>query len=248
MDQVTKNIKCLITAGCSFSQVPNTDITWPVHLSEWLEPEKTYYLGQGAAGNGIISRKVIYTITEALKTYNSNEILVGIMWSGVDRSELYSLRQLDCTHLSTPPEYTNPLSIIDEKNYYIVNAHWTDKLSTDYYRYLHTPENSILNTLEHVLRTQWFLEKHNIKYFMTEYKYNSVNGNVVRSKDILFLLNQINKDYWLPIKNMYEWAVSRSNLPFDREGDDHPSTAQHKKMVKKILIPFLIKNKLLNGG
>lgn len=247
MAQIEKNIKCLITAGCSFSQVPNRDVTWPVHLSEWLTPEKTYYLGQGAAGNGIISRKVIYTVTEALKIYDPKDILVGIMWSGFDRSEIYSLKRIKHTKLSTPPEYTNPLSIIKEKNYYIFNPHWTDATSKNYYMYAFTPENAVLNTLEHVLRTQWFLEKHKIKYFMTEFSFNSVNDINFDSKDILFLYNQIDKTHWLPIKNMYKWALSESNLKFTKEGDDHPSTEQHKMMVETVLIPFLINNRLLNG-
>ena len=92
-----KNVKCLITAGCSYSQVPNRDVTWPVHLNEYLKPEKVYYLGQGAAGNGIISRKVIHALTEALKTYRPEEILVGIMWSGFNRRDIYSRKSLDTT-------------------------------------------------------------------------------------------------------------------------------------------------------
>ena len=247
MVQIKKNIKCLITAGCSFSQVPNIDITWPVHLSGWLNPEKTYYLGQGAAGNGIISRKVIYTVIEALKTYNSADILVGIMWSGFDRAEIYSLKNIKHTELSDSSVYTNPLSIINERNYYIFNPHWKDSTSKNYYRFTFTSENAVLNTLEHVLRTQWFLEKHKIKYFMTEFNFNSVNDINFDSEDVLFLHNQIDKTYWLPIQNMYQWALLESDLKFARENDDHPSTEQHNMMVEKILIPFLINNRLLNG-
>lgn len=247
-----KNVKCLITAGCSYSQVPNRDVTWPVHLNEYLKPEKVYYLGQGAAGNGIISRKVIHALTEALKTYRPEEILVGIMWSGFNRRDIYSRKSLDTTIIDYGTDvYRNPLKVIDDYDYYLINQNWDDNLTTFFSKYAYIEEDALMITLEHVLRTQWFLKLHNINYFMTEYDYDCFDIGPVKSelisssKDLTFLSDQIDKSKWLPIRNMYDYACHVSKFDFARPKDPHPSTEQHKEMVETVLIPFLLENRMV---
>jgi hypothetical protein len=247
-----KNIKCLITAGCSYSQVPNRDTTWRVHLNEWLNPEKVYYLGQGAAGNGIISRKVVHALTEALETYKPEEILVGVMWSGHNRREIYSKNRLDTTIIEYGTEvYQNPVKIVDKHNYHIVNVHWNDNLTTNFVKHAYIREDSLMITLEHVLRIQWLLKLNNVKYFMTEYDYDTFDSAPFKKellnsdKDLTFLYNQIDRSQWLPINNMYEYAKEKSGFKHARPPDPHPSTEQHKAMVEKVLIPFLLENKLV---
>jgi len=247
-----KNIKCLITAGCSFSQVPNRDVTWPVHLNEYLKPEKVYYLGQGAAGNGIISRKVIHTVNEALKTYKPEEILVGIMWSGFDRRDVHSKLPLDCTIIDYgTTEYANPVRIVDKPDFYIINKHWKDELTVNFMKHAYVLEDSLLIAIEHILRTQWFLKLNNIKYFMTEYDFDCFDqgpfkGDLVKiTKDLEFTYNQIDRSHWLPIENMYQYASEVSKYDFARHKDPHPSTEQNKEMVETVLIPFLLENRMV---
>lgn len=247
-----KNVKCLITAGCSFSQVPNRDVTWPVHLNEYVKPEKVYYLGQGAAGNGIISRKVIHAVTEALKTYHPSQILVGVMWSGFNRRDIYSRNTLDTTIIEYGTEvYRNPLKVVDKHEYYLINQNWDDNLTTFFSKYAYIQEDALMITLEHMLRTQWFLKLNNINYFMTEYDFDSldvgpINSELVKStKDLEFLYNQLDKSKWLPIKNMYHYASEISKFDFARPKDPHPSTEQHKEMVETVLIPFLLDNRMV---
>lgn len=246
-------IKCLITAGCSNSQVPNADVTWPVHLNEALKPDQVYYLGQGAAGNGIISRKVIYALTEALKTYRPEEILVGIMWSGSDRREVYSFNDKPTEKISNDiVSYRNPCAVIHENNHYILNKHWTHNEYAKTYHSIISDEDSVLVTLEHMLRVQWLLKLNNIKYFMTEYDYDVFAPYAIgivdklqiinSGEDLKFLYDQIDFEFWLPIDNMYSYAKFDSKFDFARPPDPHPSTEQHKEMVEKVLLPFL-KNK-----
>ena len=85
---MTQNIKLLITSGCSFSEAINHDITWPVHLTQYLNCEAVH-LGRGSAGNGIISRTIVHAVITALKSYKPEELLVGIMWSGYSRHEFF---------------------------------------------------------------------------------------------------------------------------------------------------------------
>ena len=248
------SIKCLITAGCSFSQVPNDDVTWPVHLNEALNPEKVYYLGQGAAGNGIISRKLVYTLTECLKTYSSDEILVGVMWSGFERRDLFSYNKEPTTIINvgfTDDEYRNPCAVVKNNFYNIISQEWNDEL-TQNFNLVYREEDSLMITLEHILRVQWLCKLHGVKYFMTEYDYNvfasyelAIKNKLVlvnTSEDLKFLYNQIDFSHWLPIENMYAYARFESQYDFARPPDNHPSTEQNKEMVEKVLLPFL-KNK-----
>lgn len=237
-----KRPKCLITAGCSFSQVPNADVSWPVPLRDALHTNNVFYLGQGAAGNGIISRKVIYNVQQALDIYEPHEILVGIMWSGYDRFETYHEKMdFDYYKLSLHSEgYCNPVRITDEHNYYLINSHWSDELTKAHFKYFYDQVGATIQTLEHILRTQWFLKQHNIPYFMTEYSFDCLprHDNIRYHADVGYLYDMIDKDKWLPIDNMWQYAVD-SGLPFARPPDPHPSSEHHEKFVREVVLPWL---------
>ena len=75
----------LITSGCSFSEVIYEQ-TWPLHLERQLRPKNVIHTGLGSQGNGMISRKAIHAVHNALKTHKPDDkMLVGIMWSGPSR-------------------------------------------------------------------------------------------------------------------------------------------------------------------
>jgi hypothetical protein len=78
--------KILVSSGCSFSDCFESNCTWPNHLAKYFD--KHYGLGRGSYGNGYISRSIIYTVTNLLKTIDAKDIHVGIMWSGIDRIDL----------------------------------------------------------------------------------------------------------------------------------------------------------------
>jgi hypothetical protein len=254
---ITSSIKCLITAGCSYSQVPNRDVAWPFHLNKHIKPKEVHYLGQGAAGNGIISRKTLYTVTKALEKYKPEEILVGVMWSGFDRREIYSRKSLTCNKIDYGPtnsNYANPLNVIDTKNrnYYIINKHWNDELTSNFMQYAYIPEDSLMITLEHILRVQTFLKLHNIKYFMSEYDYDCLDiypyrkELISKDKELSFLHNQIDKSNWLPINNLYEWSKYESGFDFARPPDPHPSTEQHQAFVDRVIVPYLLDKRIIS--
>jgi hypothetical protein len=237
--------RCLIAAGCSFSQVPNQDVTWPVHLRDHLSHvECSYFIGQGAAGNGIISRRVIYHVLKALKSYDPKEILVGIMWSGADRLEFYQTNPQLTYKLFTGNEfYRNPARIVDEYNYYLLNKHWDDEATTTYIKNFYDEIHCYILTIEHILRTQWFLKQYNIPYFMTEYSFDVLprDSNIINKPDIKYLYDLIDKSHWLEVDNMFNWAVD-SGIPFARPPDPHPSTEHHYKFTKEVILSYLCKN------
>jgi len=76
-----KQFKHIITSGCSFSDISN-HYTWPLHLSNSYGISCNH-IALGSQGNGLIARKAVYAVQQALQQgYKPEEILVGIMWSG----------------------------------------------------------------------------------------------------------------------------------------------------------------------
>jgi len=221
-----KQPNTLITAGCSYSQVPNRDESWPMHLQELHGIRYIAHTGHGAAGNATIARKLISKVMEALELgHKPEDILVGVMWSGTDRQSHYSpnfdhnwtrvnvmgpdkedflKRERRPNNELAPPFFdlqdpklssmheegrryhllnqthqqwynsTNPLVIRNFTNpsHYIFNAHWNDEMTSHYYERFVNPDKALLETCEHILRTQWFLQSKGIKYFFTEYDWD----------------------------------------------------------------------------
>ncbi len=243
-----ENPKVLVTAGCSFSQVPNRDVTWPVPLTKYLNPEEVLYLGQGAAGNGIISRRVIYHVSNLLQTYKPHEILVGIMWSGRDRMDVYSTKVIPHHSLDGGETYCNPVKVAKDYNFYLINNHWDDFSTTTYFKHFYDKVHTTMLTIEHILRVQWFLKNHGIHYFMTQFHPDALplsnhpyDQEVMANPDIDYIFKLIDFNNWLPITNMWQYATD-SGLPFARPPDPHPSTEHHQLFVDNIVIPWL-KNK-----
>lgn len=282
-----------VSAGCSYSQVPNTDTAWPVHVQEAfkLSDDEVTHLGSGAIGNEMISRLVIYHVNNLLKSHKPEDLLVGIMWSGCDREVVIQGQSKRIFEKATPiPElenisyeqfivdktrrakdyrevYNNPLSLAtNESIYYTLNSHWTDELTVTYYENFVDELSSIIKTCEHILRTEWFLKNHNIKYFMTEYDIdvflfggvpnmnrhiysancpalgiNSRGKNISNHPDVKYLYDMIDKSYWLPVNSLGEWANQVSIYDYARERDPHPSTEQHKDFTQQVILPFLLK-------
>ena len=306
----------LITGGCSYSQVPNLDTTWPRHVEKINSIRYVAHTGQGAAGNAIISRKVISKVIEAIELgYKTEDLLVGVMWSGCDRqshfspnleynynrittlqgSDLEEFKKLveedddkqdnpfydlqSGLHRDYNYNMSNPVIVRNKErpSHYILNSHWEDELTSTYFESFVNPQKAIIETCEHILRTQWFLKDKGIKYFFTEYDHDvfhymgpslnrstdienpgsrysknsecmiwpetytrEIDSQHLTDPEINYLYKAIDKDYFLPIKNLGHWAEEVSIHEFIREGDPHPSTEQHKDFTEQIIFPFLL--------
>ncbi len=266
-------IKYLITTGCSFTEVPIPEIqestqvniddytkyalSWPVHLINHLNclPK---YRGKGASGNGIISRTTIYEVIKALETCRPEEILVGIMWSGAYRQEIYLSEPRHDYHLvhkswNEDQNTMNPATVGGEPNFYKVMPYWDDDLSKIYYKHIYDDVGAFIQTLEHILRVQWFLKQKNIRYFMTQYYYPTFpdKPEVINHSDIKYLYDQIDFGNWLPVKSEYDWCAEFQD---PKTWDDivefghfkHPHTLQHKAFVDYVVIPFLKQKGYIN--
>lgn len=233
--------KILFTSGCSFTSSPNkfTDgyNSWPNFVSNKL---KIQLLNSAiiSQGNGLISRKVLYNIDKLLKKYKPDDILVGVMWSGVDRFDYYhNSSENFAIHNSCD---FNPTSIIENhNNWRIMNHHWINDESILYYKHFHNDISSLLITIEHILRVQWYLKRLGVDYFMTTYM-NIFDKKLIKHHEISYLYDMINFDKFLPVNGCYEWINEK--YPHYINEYKHPIEIGYKKFTENIILPYLNNN------
>jgi len=231
-------MKILVTGGCSFSECVSLHIdTWPRQLANILSGYRHISTGLGSQGNGLISRKIIYQVSNLLKTTPAENILVGTQWSSPDRHDFY---YEDVKFNSTVDGWMeNPTSVITgQPNWVILNPWWSDHFSKQYYSIFHSDAGALIHTCEHILRTQWFLKLHNIKYFMSTYTSKVFPKNITHP-EIKYLYDQIDLSNFLPVVGQYEWCRDHSELEFPVPTDNHPGSDQHKAFTEQVIIPFL---------
>ena len=83
--------RILITSGCSFSTFgQNYRQSWINHIQEKYDFKRYVHMGNPAAGNELIAERVIYALQTLLdKGHSSNDLYLGVMWSGIERKELF---------------------------------------------------------------------------------------------------------------------------------------------------------------
>lgn len=239
--------KILVTSGCSFTQPGYVDhlLTWSNYLEQNLSEYDAIHLGLSSQGNDLISRKAIFSISQLLKTHHPSELLVGIMWSGPVRHAI-----LMNTPIPNFPKQLsvqeNPTAVADKKKWYILAPGTSAYQGKDngmhsriYYEYMYDYIGSLVETCEHILRTQWFLEKHNINYFMSTFTGKVLSDAAKTNNETKHLYEQINLDTFLPVVGEHEWCDEHSGLPFPKKDDMHPGPLQHKKFTDEIIMPFL---------
>lgn len=268
--------KVLITSGCSFSECihyenPAFKKNWPIHLAESLKEfgyTEHISLGLPSQGNGLISRGIIYNVIEALKKYKPEDILVGVMWSGSNRHD-YRCQNPEETDFVTNNVhnnvYQNPTQFVKgaDKKWIILNVNWVgnNKEAELYYRHFYDDIGNSIISLEHILKTQLFLQSKGVPYFFTNYvDHNIVYPSLLTEVEIKYLLEELDLTYYLPVTSEFQWLVN--NDIRCNEWDDlswkrvwtcvdefgrlyewnnwlHPTANQHKEFVDRIIIPWL---------
>lgn len=248
------NPNILISGGCSFTQVPGMHKNWPAFLSSKLGIP-AHFCGAGSAGNDLISRRVIHRVTKCLENnIDPENILVGVMWSGVNRHGFFLREKPDdyykITNYTNSYSYSNPNRLVKEDNFYIVNSGWNDGLSRMFLKYFYDELALYMISLEHVLRLQWFLKLRNIKYFFTTYSDDSILGlshdGLKDSPEISYLVNQLDLDNFLDVPDMNFWNKNHSNFRFPGKQDNHPTDEMSEAFVDRVIIPHLKSKKIIS--
>ena len=223
----------VVAGGCSFT---DGETKWPHHLAQALNAD-VINTGLTSSGNGLISRKVLYRVSELLKTNSPEDILVGVMWSGSDRHEFYNK---ELTINATDGWIENPTSLGPDTNprWVILNHHWISLHNRLYYDVFHDIIGSLIYTLEHILRVQWFLKLHGIPYFMSTMNSMVLGTRYKEHNDVKHLYNLLDMNQFLPVDGQYEWA-KESGIPFIGPDQHHPNNEHNKKFTEEIILPFL---------
>jgi len=97
--------RILVTGGCSFSTSgDNQHQTWVDYIGQKYDFRRYLHTGSPASGNELIAERVIYALQTLLdKGHSSNELYLGVMWSGIERKELF-----------VSPEETKKYSELDD--------------------------------------------------------------------------------------------------------------------------------------
>lgn len=244
-----ENKKTLLASGCSFTFEP---WNWPTFVCNQMDYD-LINVGMASTGNGLISKKVIYQVDKLLKTHKPEDIVVGVMWSGIDRNDFYTEDSKKINNINGWIE--NPTNVIEgHKNWVITNYMWDIPHAKLWYENFHTSIGSMIQTIQNILMVQWFLERKNIKYFMSTYlDIFNIHGSdgIVKSPEVDYLYNMIDFTKFLPVSGCHEWVKENYNeLGFngpDKNGyiGIHPTEFGHTKFAEEVIVPYLKNNLLL---
>jgi hypothetical protein len=269
-----KNLKKkihLVTSGCSFSDncVNDTDVVpgrWPHFVAKRINA-KLYNRGQGSGGNDWISKSVIYETQKLLDNgINPQNILVMVMWSGIDRKGKFISRQETNNFkqlLNTEGGQANPVNFIDSptnENCLVANTSGylvgsllcsfknnnINTLKKELFKNI-TNEELAIESYEHFLRVQWFCKSNNIKLinltFMDimhypEYSTGPLTGDFYKNvKHLYDMIDFSNWIFWNQTGGIYEYTKDMK-LAFYPDGS-HPTSESHSHYVDCFLIPKL---------
>jgi len=172
--------------------------------------------------------------------------LVGVMWSGVNRHEYYTENTEDVKTWGffgkDDHSIKNPTDVIDGKyNWRVLNVGWNSKEVKLYYENFHNDVSSMVYTLEHILRVQWYLDSLGIDYFMSTYMDLFKWSHLKYHPEITPLFSKINFDKFLPVKGCMEWVRENyieDGMPSHRD-HEHPTSFGHEKFTEDVIIPHL---------
>ncbi len=165
--------KHLVIAGCSFTQ-HNRPETWHHSVKEQFGDSFILHnVGIGGAGNYTISTMCINKVSELLrKGIQPSDIKVVTQWSGVSRKSFIgdnrsNILSVDFVHC----ESDNEIKSLSQKNgsskfCWDIGKRNDEKYWTFFKDTYWSDECAFIETLENILRTQWYLKSNCIDFLM----------------------------------------------------------------------------------
>jgi hypothetical protein len=259
--------KIFIAAGGEFVNDKNS---WQHICKEKLNYE-LHDLTEVKISNAIISRKIIYKVNELIKTHKTEDIIVGIVWTIPMIHERYISNGKNDDYMGKSE--TGFTSVVDNvKNWRILN-HDSISSSEDcelYFKIIYNKLQSYVLSLEHILRTQWFLNKLGIKYFMTsyvdifhyeknflkmydfskltDYKRECYRLNILGYNEVTYLHGMIDTRQFLPIYSMLDWLQENcADNGFKDSEKLIPNGFGHEKFATEVIIPYLKEKNIIHN-
>ena len=221
----------IICHGCSFTKYKWN--CWP-NFIKWFTDTEVLNFGHSASGNETISREVVNSVMKYKKIEH-----MYIMWSGSDRYEVIRDTEEEIDHELATYSRWDP-----DFNWCVwFGGHPSKEKHKYYQKHFLNEKHNWYKTLERILYTQMFLEKHNVDYTMMIYKADVLNHkNLSKSENALY--KQID---WTRFKfykdklGMWEFAHEKYPEEFAEASDQHPLPLTHYHWVKDIIYKSKVK-------
>ena len=204
----------VITSGCSFTQRKET---WANVGKETLKNYKFHNVGMSGVGNYVISTLCINKVNQLLSAgIDTSKIFVVIQWSGIFRKSFISNKSAPTGHVDlsecAEPVFIHPICAKENEDksklcWDVGRHNVTSEYWRRYYGDYWSDECAFIETLENILRVQWFLKSHNINFLMfTGWDIFTVGDDLPseqhgKRRDILSLLrgkktSKLTNDQW----------------------------------------------------
>ena len=214
-----------IAHGCSFTRFKWP--CWPAYVSWFNGGISMLNKGRSGSGNETISRGVI---NSALKHHEIEHMY--IMWSGTDRYEVITKEE--------GPDDRGEMTYRVWDNDFNWSVYYGGHFEKDkhemYRRHFWDEEHQYYRTLEHILRTQMFLDKKEIPYTMMLFN-KDVLSEKFFSESERGLYNEINFSKFKFYKGnggLNEFAEDNYKEYYLR-GESHPPPIAHYHWVKDVI-------------
>tara|TARA_A100001011_G_scaffold103756_1_gene109705 strand:- start:220 stop:1107 length:888 start_codon:yes stop_codon:yes gene_type:complete len=271
---VKKNI---VTAGCSFTETRNCidyashgmqdnldDYqpesgykSWALHLEDIIPKSKVYNTALPGAGNGYISRAVIYKVEQLLELNlkvdyvcvqltapEREEFLVDIIdaSSKTDKNLLtHFIPALDGGDTGEGNINWEAVTRINKNMMWLKHSYAKESMSKYHYKYYSNEVFSVTKTLEHILRLQWYFKSKDIKYKMFGgwnifYQLPKIPRYPIEIRHLWKMIDWDNFWFHKKLGGITEWSVD--NLPFeeryitgDRKNRDGSAVDEHPSNI-----------------
>ena len=227
-----KSNKNIIISGCSFTY--NSEMTWVDTIEQ--NYESVFNVASCAAGNDYISRRAI----EKLEQLKGHDNILICQWSGMHRraflvDEDYGFEEHSPYVDKTEIGYwvKNGGNGVDSK---VSDNDRAEKHLFEPYRKIYNEQQSAIETLEHIARTQWYCKLNNIPMLNFWWK------DEISKIDIDTTLVDWDQFWFYKQKGgMAEWITDNMWDPGFADGN-HPTKEQHDQFAERVVLDWIEKN------
>ena len=269
-------VKKIITGGCSFS-IANTKQTetWAGSLEQNLPKFSYRHTGYHAQGQELIQKKISIALIEELENYKPEELLVIVMWSGIERKAFYidnvsivddlvntwiknksfgMVDQFLNLYNYIPTEDIRQISdngFIYNRNggWYSCQQNFRDhSLTKEYFNSYETDIGPTTISLENMVFLQNLCKVKNVRFFQMYYMDNVFKTlyDNRENLNVKYLYNQLDHDTILSTVGMYDYLKNKKDMNLFTEDKLHPSPSGAKLFIDEVLIPKLIEKGVFN--
>jgi len=240
----------IIAGGCSFTY--NNEMTW---TGEVAKHHDLINMGSCAAGNDYIARSVIHEMYK-----HENPILV-CQWSGIHRRSHY-INHRHTLHRDLVsgdwPDWAGDYTRIDQdavkqQDFWVKTGgnNISKPGSSDiihnafvkpYAKYFYSDEQALVESLENILRVQYYCSSKKIPNIMFWWKKELENYDMGRFSKELYDKVLEQDTVWL--EDLGSWCVKNTDLlQKDLDEGNHPTLQQHQSYAREVILPTIDKIK-----